>query len=190
MRKLRLEKLQKREIREEAKLKAQLLGASASMISFQSLREKVRKDKNERTGEKLRRVELFKRNQRYVKRRLKVLRNKQKKEKKMLIARDRRTVNKLLKKNKRKEEKRLLVARSNLYVRANIKSSYELLMSSIQKMELRSTKSLFQNVVCVGELIRTGKKCKLLLPLYVLMVLSYSHLTKQLLIWKIQPKIR
>ena len=59
MRKLRLEKLQKREIREEAKLKAQLLGASASMISFQSLREKVRKDKNERTGEKLRRVELL-----------------------------------------------------------------------------------------------------------------------------------
>eukprot|EP00944_MAST-04C_sp_MAST-4C-sp1_P001908 g1908.t1 len=127
VRKLRLEKLRKREIREEAKLKAQLLGASASMISFQTLREKVRKDKNERAGEKLRRVELFKRNQRYVERRLKVLRNKQKKEKKKLIARDRRTVNKLLKKNKRKEEKRLLLARSKTHMlERTSKSSYEL----------------------------------------------------------------
>ena len=127
VRKLRLEKLRKREVREEAKLTAQLLGASASMISFQSLREKVRKDKSEQAGEKLRRVELFKRNQRYVKRRLKILRNKQKKDKKMSITRDKRIVNKLLKKNKRKEEKRLLVARSKTHMlERTSKGSYEL----------------------------------------------------------------
>ena len=84
----------------------------------------------------------------------------------------------------------MLVARSKTHMlERTSKSSYELVDVVNPKMELRSTKSLFQNVVCVGELIRTGKKCKLLLPLYVLMVLSYSHLTKQLLIWKIHPQI-
>ena len=40
----------------------------------------------------------------------------------MLIARDRRTVNKLLKKNKRKEEKRLLFSqKQDSHVGANIK---------------------------------------------------------------------
>ena len=127
IRKMRIERLRKKEMRERAKSAARLLGASASMISSQYVNEKVREDRNKHVGEKLKGVEAIKRKQRYVKRRLDVLQKKKKKEKKLLIQRNKTIVNKMLRRNARKEENRRIRAKNNTHMlRRTSKGSYEM----------------------------------------------------------------
>jgi len=126
IRQIRIERRRKKERRQQAISAAKLLGASASIISSQYLNEKVRNDRNKRAEQKLKYVETLKRNQRYVKRRLDVLEKKKKKEKQLLIKRNKKHVIKLLKRNIRKEEARVLNAQRNTHMlRRTSKGSYE-----------------------------------------------------------------